>query len=929
MGTPAVTGSSSYDSTQKAFTISGAGSDVWGASDQFQFMYQQITGDVDFVARVDSILHTDPWSKAGVMIRSSLAANAAYGYALVSAQNGVAFQWRAQTGSQSQTTSGVSGSAPRWVRLVRAGTTLTAYTSGDGVTWTSLGSATIALGTSAYVGLAVTSHNASASTTAVISQTSMGTSALPTPQQDGDIGAPALAGSATFQQGTYTVVGSGNDIWDQADQFHYVYQQVTGDVDVSARVASLQGSNSWAKAGVMIRETLAKDARNAMALSSIGNGTTFQRRIDPGGFSVFTSGPAKAPPMWVRLVRAANQFTGYASTDGVTWTTISTDTVPMGSAVYVGLAVTSHDAASKATATIDSFKLTQPSAPPNQPPAVSITSPAAGASFTAPANITVTATASDPENRLGRVEFYGGSTRFGSVTAAPFTATWSSVPAGTYALTAVAFDLDGASTTSQPVTVNVSSTPNQPPTIGLSSPTNGSAFTAPATIAIAASAADPDGTVAKVEFYNGTTLLGTDTTSPYSFSWTNVAAGTYTLKAIAYDNTGASTTSATVTVTVTGATLLPSSQQDGDIGAPALAGSAAFQQGTYTIVGSGNDIWDQADQFHYVYQQVTGDIDVSARISSLQGSNSWAKAGVMIRETLAKDSRNVIALSSIGNGTTFQDRPNPGALSVFTVGPAKAPPMWVRLVRAANQFTGYASTDGATWTTIATATISMSSAVYVGLAVTSHDAASKATATIDSFKLTQPSTAANQPPTVSITSPAGGSTFTAPATIAIAASAGDSDGTVAKVEFYNGTTLLGTSMTSPYSFSWTNVAAGSYTLKAIAYDNTGASTTSTTVTVTVTSASGPPKTLSFQKSVDHDTLVQYYLLEVFAAGADPNTATPVSALNLGKPTPDANGLITLDESSFFGTLAPGSYIATVSAVGSGGKGRSAPVPFTR
>ena len=228
-----------------------------------------------------------------------------------------------------------------------------------------------------------------------------------------------------------------------------------------------------------------------MALSSKGNGTTFQRRIDPGGFSVFTPGPANAAPMWVRLVRSANQFTAYASTDGVKWTTIGTDTVPMGSGVYIGLAVTSHDVSSKATAAIDQFKLSQTSAPPNQPPVVSVTAPTGGSKFTAPANITVTAQASDPENRLSRVDFFAGSTKIGSLTAAPFTITWSAVPAGTYALTAVAFDLDGGSTTSVPVTIDVWSAPNQNPTVGLSSPSPGATFSAPATIAIAASAADP------------------------------------------------------------------------------------------------------------------------------------------------------------------------------------------------------------------------------------------------------------------------------------------------------------------------------------------------------------------------------------------------------------------------------------------------------
>jgi len=197
IGAPAVGGSSSFDATQKTFTITGAGSDVFGTSDQFQFVYQQITGDVDIVARVDSILHTDPWSKAGVMIRSSLAAGAAHGFALVSAQKGMAFQWRAQVNGQSASASGGKGTPPRWVRLVRAGTTLTAYTSTTGATWKSIGSATIALGATAYVGFAVTSHDALAPTTAVISQTSVSTP-LPAPQKDADIGAPALAGSARF-----------------------------------------------------------------------------------------------------------------------------------------------------------------------------------------------------------------------------------------------------------------------------------------------------------------------------------------------------------------------------------------------------------------------------------------------------------------------------------------------------------------------------------------------------------------------------------------------------------------------------------------------------------------------------------------------------------------------------------------------------------
>src|SRR5258706_360976 len=91
----------------------------------------------------------------------------------------------------------------------------------------------------------------------------------------------------------------------------------------------------------------------------------------------------------------------------------------------------------------------------------------------------------------------------------------------------------------------------------------------------------------------------------------------------------------------------------------------------------------------------------------------------------------------------------------------------------------------------------------------------------------------NQPPSVSMTAPANGATFTAPASVTISASASDSDGAIAKVEFYQGSTLLGTATTAPYSIAWSNVAAGSYTLSAKAFDNLGATKTSATVGITV------------------------------------------------------------------------------------------------
>ncbi len=109
-------------------------------------------------------------------------------------------------------------------------------------------------------------------------------------------------------------------------------------------------------------------------------------------------------------------------------------------------------------------------------------------------------------------------------------------------------------------------------------------------------------------------------------------------------------------------------------------------------------------------------------------------------------------------------------------------------------------------------------------------------AVADSFSMVK-GAVVNSPPVASLTSPAASATFTAPATVALAATASDADGTIQRVEFYQGGTLLNTDTAAPYAFMWTGVAAGNYSLTARAVDNLGASTVSTAVSITVT---GPP-----------------------------------------------------------------------------------------
>jgi phosphatidylserine/phosphatidylglycerophosphate/cardiolipin synthase-like enzyme/regulation of enolase protein 1 (concanavalin A-like superfamily) len=160
-------GDATYDSSSSTFTVKGAGADVWGTADALQYAYTTLTGDGSIVARVVSTSNTAAWVKAGVMIRASLDASAAQAFMLVSYSKGLAFQRRTVTGGTSTSTAGALVGAPYWVRLDRSGDVFTAYQSPDGANWTLVGTDTIPMGGTVYIGLGVSSHTTSATATGV------------------------------------------------------------------------------------------------------------------------------------------------------------------------------------------------------------------------------------------------------------------------------------------------------------------------------------------------------------------------------------------------------------------------------------------------------------------------------------------------------------------------------------------------------------------------------------------------------------------------------------------------------------------------------------------------------------------------------------------------------------------------------------------
>ncbi len=175
---------------------------------------------------------------------------------------------------------------------------------------------------------------------------------LPSPWETSNIGSVGAEGSATYNNGTFTLEGSGADIWGTSDEFRYVYQPIDGDVVITAKVNSLTNTDAWAKAGVMIRENLNGNSKHAMSVVTAGNGTAFQRRETTGGSSAHNAGSSSSAPYWVKLERSGDTFTGSVSSDGTNWTTINSSSFTMSATAYVGLVTTSHNDGSICTAQI-------------------------------------------------------------------------------------------------------------------------------------------------------------------------------------------------------------------------------------------------------------------------------------------------------------------------------------------------------------------------------------------------------------------------------------------------------------------------------------------------------------------------------------------------------------------------------------------------
>jgi hypothetical protein len=173
-----------------------------------------------------------------------------------------------------------------------------------------------------------------------------------------------------------------------------------------------------------------------------------------------------------------------------------------------------------------------------------------------------------------------------------------------------------------------------------------------------------------------------------------------------------------------------------DIGTVIAAGSANYSGGKYTVAGSGKDIAGTTDGFRFLYLPASGDCTVVARVVSVGNTAKAAKAGVMIRETLTAGSKHASIFMTPNSGIIGQVRTTTSGTSVSSTATGRVAPYWIKGVRTGSTFNAYYSSNGTTWTLLASKSMTMTSSAYIGFAVTSQKDGTLCTAVFDNVTVT-------------------------------------------------------------------------------------------------------------------------------------------------------------------------------------------------
>ncbi len=416
-------------------------------------------------------------------------------------------------------------------------------------------------------------------------------------------------------------------------------------------------------------------------------------------------------------------------------------------------------------------------------------------------------------------------------------------------------------------------TPQTPPTVSIASPANNTGYTPGSTVTINANASSP-GSIAKVDFYNGATLLGTSTTAPYTYTLNNAAAGWYMITAKATDNLGLSTTTTVDTVIVSNCStpaMIPQSQMQ-VIYTDSQTGGAASN----LLDGSSSTIW----QVQWTPTQAPLPHEVQFSLGGVYNVNKFT---VLPRQ----DNNN----GNIGNYEIYvsMDSTNWGTPVITGTFANDQSLKTVYLPEKTGKYLRFRATSALNSTyLISAAEMTVSGCVQ----------------------------SSNQAPTASIIAPVNNAGFSTGSNITISANASslNAGGSITKVDFYQGSTLIGTATTTPYSVTWNNVANGTYTLTAKSTDNGGLTTTSLPVTIVV---SAPP-TVTLTAPSNNITVSTGSNITLSATASSANAGGSIAKVDFYRGGSLLGTAIAAPFNFIWTNIANGTYVLTAKATDNNG-----------
>jgi regulation of enolase protein 1 (concanavalin A-like superfamily) len=752
---------------------------------------------------------------------------------------------------------------------------------------------------------------------------------LPDAWKSNDIGLTGVPGCSSYDAATstFTVTGSGDDIWNTRDSFQYLYQTLSGDGSITARVASITNTDGNAKSGIMIRESLDGGSRFVDLVMTPSNGIYAQDRTSTNGGCNTVATPSKvvAAPYWLQITRTGNSFVFKVSTSGTSWVQIGTVSITMGTNVYIGLVSSSHNNGLVNAATFTDVSLTGTL---NPPPTLNALPAPGSLTITGKTASSISLSWSDVSGETGfSIERSADNVDFkqvGTTAAGVTTYTDSGLSdalkyfyrvravdgSGVSAPSSIVSDITRAGAVSNLRIISYTSSELVLDWTDASGETgyriersaNGtSGWTTVGTVGKNIPTINDTSVTVGAQYYYRVVTLDTGGDAAISsvamnysrlavvsglafdsisfgimtFHWTAVtnatsyriersidAGATYTTLAssvagTSYTDYGLtalqeyyyrvtavnSLTEGSGPSTAIHAIAPPSNINPPwvtqDVGS--ATGAAGYSEdGTFTLISTGAGIAGSSDSFRFVYQPLTGDGWIIAQVASLQNSATTAKAGVMIRQNMNTNSRYAATLLQANGTASFQSRSGTSTTTTTTYGSTINAPYWVRITRTGTIFTSDISSDGATWVTIGSRSITgiaAGSTVYVGLALASGSTSVQNTSTFNNVSVN------NSAPTVTASASASPNPVTG-TTTNLSALGADDHGETNLTYTWTATTLPAGAAQPTYSVNGTNAAkaatatfskAGNYVFQVTITDTSGLTVTSSTAMVAVSS----------------------------------------------------------------------------------------------